>query len=268
MPSEAARIRAAWPVDLSRRAEPDELPEWMDEPCAYEDFRQCLVDLAQVNTLTFAARPTLDFLGRLCDVRLCGVRLCDPTHRDETAMNGPPGFRGPLRIVDVGCGGGDMLRRIARWARMRGVAVQLTGIDLNPYAARAARESSNGSAIEWLTGDAFTYTEPVDVVLSSLFTHHLATPEIVRFLAWSEAVARRGWFVNDLCREATPYRLFGGIARLMRWHRFVQHDGPVSFRRSFREDDWLRMVVDAGIGSDAVTLQRWTPGRLCVGRIR
>ena len=52
------------------------------------------------------------------------------------------------------------------------------------------------------------YTEPVDVVLSSLFTHHLEEPEIVRFLEWSEAVAQRGWFVNDLCREATPYKLF------------------------------------------------------------
>jgi 2-polyprenyl-3-methyl-5-hydroxy-6-metoxy-1,4-benzoquinol methylase len=269
MPSEAARIRAPWPVDLSRRAEPDELPEWMDEPCSYEDFRQCLVDLAQVNTLTFAARPTLDFLERLCD-----VRLCDPTHRDETAMNGPPGLSrppglvGPLRIVDVGCGGGDMLRRIARWAARRDIAVQLTGIDLNAYAAHAAQEFSNGSAIEWLTGDAFTYNQPVDVVLSSLFTHHLATPEIVRFVAWSEAMAQRGWFVNDLCREATPYRLFGSIARLMRWHRFVQHDGPVSFRRSVREDDWRRMMADAGLGSDAVTLRRWTPGRLCVERIR
>jgi 2-polyprenyl-3-methyl-5-hydroxy-6-metoxy-1,4-benzoquinol methylase len=240
MPSDAS-------VDLSRRAAPSELPEWMDEPCAYEDFRQCLRDLEQVNRLTLSYRPTLAFL-------------------DAVAAANP---RQPLRIVDVGSGGGDMLRRVERWAARRGIQVTLTGIDLNPYAARVARERMPASsAIEWLTGDAFTYEEPVDVVLSSLFTHHLEEPAIVRFLVWSEAVAQHGWFVNDLCREATPYQLFSLLAKGMRWHRFVQHDGPVSFRRSFREEDWERMVREAGIAVADVRLARWTPGRLCVERLK
>ena len=240
MPSDAG-------IDLSRRASPSELPEWMDEPCLYEDFHECLIDLGQVNRLALSYRPTLAFLDRLI--------AATPQQR--------------LRIVDVGSGGGDMLRRVERWAERRGVQVKLTGIDLNPYAARVSRElAPASSAIQWLTGDAFAYEEPVDVVLSSLFTHHLEEPEIVRFLGWSEAVARRGWFVNDLCREETPYRLFGMLAKVMRWHRFVQHDGPVSFRRSFREDDWERMLSAAGIGVADVRLARWTPGRLCVERLK
>jgi len=220
----------------------------MDEPCSYEDFQACLVDLGQVNRLTLSYRPTLDFLDRL-------VTVIKP--------------RQILRIVDVGSGGGDMLRCVERWATRRGVGVELTGIDLNPYAARAAKElSPAASAINWMTGDAFTYTKPVDIVLSSLFAHHLEEAEIVRFLAWSEAVAQRGWFVNDLCREAKPYRLFGVLAKVMRWHRFVQHDGPVSFRRSFREDDWERMLREAEIAVADVQLARWTPGRLCVERMK
>ena len=240
MPSDAG-------VDWSRRAAPSELPEWMDEACTYEDFRACLVDLGQVNRLTLSYRPTLAFL--------------------DAVAAGIPGQA--LRIVDVGSGGGDMLRCVERWAEGRGVQVKLTGIDLNPYAARAARERMPASsAIQWITGDAFTYADPVDVVLSSLFTHHLEEPAIVRFLAWSEAVARYGWFVNDLCREAVPYKLFGWWAKAMRWHRFVQHDGPVSFRRSFREDDWERMLSEAGIAVTGVRLARWTPGRLCVERLK
>jgi SAM-dependent methyltransferase len=232
-------------ADFSRRALPSELPEWMDEPCSYEDFRACLIDLGQVNRLTLSYRPTLAFLDRIASAK--------------------PGKA--LSILDVGSGGGDMLRCVERWAKRRGIRVELTGIDLNPYAARAARELSPAkSAIQWKTGDAFAFTEPVDVVLSSLFTHHLEEPEIVRFLAWSEAVAGRGWFVNDLCREATPYKLFGLVARVMRWHRFVQHDGPVSFRRSFREDDWERMLLAAGVAGARVA--RWTPGRLCVERVK
>jgi len=234
-------------VDFSRRAAPSQLPEWMDEPCTYEDFRECLADLGQVNRLTLSYRPTLAFL--------------------ESVVAAEPGRA--LRIVDVGSGGGDMLRRVERWAERRGVRVTLTGIDLNPYAARAARDlTPTTSGITWITGNAFGYTEPIDVVLSSLFTHHLEEPEIVRFLQWSEAVAQSGWFVNDLCREVTPYKLFGLLATAMRWHRFVRHDGPVSFRRSFREDDWERMLSEAGISLTDVRLSRWTPGRLCVGRLK
>jgi SAM-dependent methyltransferase len=234
--------------DLTHRADPADLPEWMDEPCSYDDFRACLVDLAQVNRLTFASRPTLHWLDRLVAAH-------------------PPA--GPLRIVDVGFGGGDMLRRIARWAARRGIAVQLTGIDLNPHAARAAREFTPANLdIDWIAGDALSYTQPADVILSSLFTHHLPELEIVRFLAWMDSVARRGWFINDLIREKTPLELFSVLSRLARWHRFVQHDGPVSFRRSFREADWQRMLSDADIPLTEITLQRWTPGRLCVGRVR
>ncbi len=234
-------------VDLARRAAPSELPEWMDEPCSYEDFRACLVNLGQVNRLTLSYRPTIAFLN--------GLLVAGPSQR--------------LRIVDVGSGGGDMLRRIERWAKRRGVEFVLTGIDLNPHAARAAQElTPRESAITWITGDAFAYTEPVDVVLSSLFTHHLEEAEIVRFLAWSDAVARRGWFVNDLCREVVPYKLFGVLAKTMRWHRFVRHDGPVSFRRSFREEDWERMLGAAGVAAGKVQLARWAPGRLCVERVK
>ena len=234
-------------VDLTHRVAPRDLAEWMDKACSFDDFRDCLTDLGQVNRLTFAYRPTLRFLDRL-------IRQRKP--------------RSPLRIVDVGSGGGDMLRHVERWAQARRIKVRLIGIDLNPYAARAAREStSENTAIQWITGDAFSYSEPVDIVLSSLFTHHLEEHEIVRFLTWSESVARLGWFVNDLCREQTPYQLFGILAKTMRWHRFVQHDGPVSFRRSFREDDWERLIAAAGISRARVRIARWTPGRLCVERL-
>lgn len=234
-------------VDLSQRAEPSQLPEWMDEPCSYEDFRECLRDLGQVNRLTFAYRPTLAFL--------------------EAVVARKP--KDTLRVIDVGAGGGDMLHQVQRWAERRGIRVELIGIDLNPHAARVARElMPASSAIQWLTGDAFSYSEPVDVVLTSLFTHHLDEPEIVRFLKWSEAAAQRGWFINDLCREATPFHLFGLLAKAMRWHRFVRHDGPVSFRRSFREEDWIRILRKADISDADVGLTRWAPGRLCVQRFK
>jgi SAM-dependent methyltransferase len=225
-----------------------QLPEWMDQPCSYEEMRDCHASLERLNLLTLASRPTLHWLESL-------VELQRPTS--------------PLKILDVGCGGGDMLRGIQSWARKRAIPVDLVGIDLNPHAERIAREfTKKDCSIRWVTGNAYSYAEPVDIVISSLLTHHLPEPEIVRFLAWMESTARCGWFVNDLCRERTPYRLFNLLTAVIPWHRFVRHDGLVSFRRSFREDDWLRMLETAGVSASEIQLKRWTPARLCVARTR
>lgn len=224
------------------------LSEWMDEPCTYEDFRDCLRDLAQVNRLTLAYCPTLRWLGKM-------ARLSDR----------------PLHIVDVGCGGGDMLRHIEDWAKRANVAVHLTGIDLNPYAARAAQEVTRpDSIIEWITGDALSYQPPVpvDCVISSLFTHHLAEEEIVAFVRWMEGVAGRGWFINDLHRERLPYYGFKVLAAVVRWHRFVRNDGPVSIRRAFRHEDWKGILSKAGISADDPELLTFRPARLCVSRVK
>jgi len=229
-------------IDFSRRVSPRELPELMDGDCSYEDFRDCLQSLEKVNRWLLGYRPTLTWLERL-----------------------PRGLREPIHIVDVGSGGGDYLRQIAGWAQRRGIAMQLTGIDLNPYAARAAAESTqNELGITWVTGDALVYRpeKAVDVVVSSLLAHHLEDEEIVALIRWMEATARVGWFINDLERAEWTSRMFGWVP----WHPMVRHDGPVSFRRAFRKEDWVHLVAAAEIPRKAVKVDRWRPGRLCVGR--
>jgi SAM-dependent methyltransferase len=239
-------MRSSAEIDFRQRASPRDLPEMMDGECSYEDFRGCLRSLEQVNRWLLGYRPTLFWLERL-----------------------PRGLRDPVHIVDVGSGGGDLLREIADWTRRRGIAVQLTGIDLNPYAARAAAESMpKDFGITWVTGDALVYRpeKPVDIVVSSLTAHHLEDEEIIALLRWMEVTARLGWFINDLERSERACRMFGWVAGLVGWHRFVRHDGPVSFRRAFREEDWLRLLAAAELPRDAVTVEHWWPGRLCVGR--
>ena len=239
-------MRSSAKIDFSRRASPRELPELMDGDCSYEDFRDCLRSLEQVNRWLLGYRPTLAWLERL-----------------------PRGLRDPVHIVDVGCGGGDLLRQIAGWARRRGIAVQLTGIDLNPYAARAATESTPKElGIAWVTGDAMLYRtgKPIDIVVSSLMAHHLEDEEILALLRWMEATVRVGWFINDLERSEQACRMFGWFAEVVGWHRFVRHDGPVSFRRAFLKEDWVRLLTAADVPREAATVEHWRPGRLCVGR--
>ena len=237
-------------MDFSRRAA---TPEMMDsEEADYADFRACLQDLARVNHLTLAYRPTLAFLDRVV-----------------AAGRAPQGR--PLTILDAGCGYGDALRRIDRWAQRRGVPVQLTGVDLSSHATRAAAEATPPDRpIRWLRADLSTCRPDhgIDLILSSLFAHHLDDQALVNFMTWMEATARVGWFVNDLHRHPLPYHVFRLWARAARWHRFVRHDGPVSITRAFVSADWHRLLAEAGIAPDSVAVRWWMPFRLCVSRLR
>lgn len=237
-------------ADFSERAL---IPELMDvEDVAFDDYRDCLRDLESVNRWTLAWRPTRSYLARLADTgRIAPGR--------------------PVTILDIGCGYGDMLRRIDVWAARRGLTVELIGMDRDPRAARAAAEATPaGRPIRWVTGDCFASPLPdeIDLVVSSLFCHHLDDAELVRFLVWMEAAATLGWFVNDLHRHAVSYYGFVAWSRLARWHRFVRHDGPASIRRAFVAADWRRYLRAAELPAGAVEIAWWMPFRLCVGRVK
>lgn len=220
--------------------------ELMDTECAdAADYARCLRDLSRANTLTLARRPTLAWLGQ-------AARECDA--------------RDALSVYDVAYGHGDMLRAVAGWAKRRGRAVRLGGIDLNPGARTAALAASPGLALDLAVGDVFA-ADPgrPDVIISSLFTHHLSDAQVVAFLRWMERHARLGWFINDLHRHRLPHLGFCLLARAMGWHRFVGHDGTVSIARAFRPREWESLLRQAGVPG---TVRRRFPFRLCVSRLR
>ncbi len=236
----------------------------MDEPASLDVLRGCLRSLSQINRLTGSYRPTLAFLAR---ARRRAARQGLVFTDDR-----------PLRILDVGSGGGDTLCQIRRWAAIRRLPVHLTGVDLNPHSAVLARETEartrsrsprlRGAPITWITADALSLTapEPPDLILSSLFMHHLEDAEIVRVLRWQHATAALGWFVNDLARSPGAARLFTLLGTLLRWHPYCLYDGPVSLRRSFRPADWHTLLAQAGIATATLIPSR--PARLCLEYLR
>jgi 2-polyprenyl-3-methyl-5-hydroxy-6-metoxy-1,4-benzoquinol methylase len=221
--------------------------ERMDTDCVdFDDYSRCLRDLSRVNTVTLTHRPVLAWLAR------------------ETA--GLESFS----LLDVACGHGDMLRRVRRWADRRNITARLEGIDLNPWSTRAARAATPDDArITYHTGDVFAF-EPdegaVDFIVSSQFTHHLTDEQVVAFIRWMEAHARRGWYIADLHRHWFPYYGFGLLAWIARWHHFVLSDGRISIARSFVPDEWRRLVRAAGLTEDEVAITWHMPFRLCVAR--
>lgn len=225
-------------------------PEWMDgDDVSPAVFAAVVADLAVVNTITLARPPTLAFVAR--------------------ALRAVPPER-PVTIVDVGFGDGDMLRAIARRFRTRS-GLRLIGYDINPRSAPAARARTPAHLpIDYRTGDAFAIDagEPVDLIISSLVTHHMADDEIVPFLRWMEARATLGWFVNDLHRHILAYHGFRLLGAIARWHPFVRHDGALSVARSFRRDDWERLIARAGLDRAGLALRWHVPFRWCLGRAR
>ena len=229
-------------MSLAVRAQAEELMDADDLPA--DTYAAVVADLARVNTVTLAARPTLAFLDR--------------------ALAG----RKTLKLLDVGFGDGDMLRRIARWAERRGVMAELVGVDLNPRSEVAARaHSPAGLPVAWRTGDyADCAGEGWDVVISSLVAHHMRREQLVAFLRFMEAESASGWLVNDLHRHRFAHAGFPLLAALARWHPIVRHDGTLSIARSYRPGEWPPLLAAAGIADARVI--RTFPFRLCVERLR
>lgn len=210
-----------------------------------QTYAAVLTDLAKVNSWTFGRRATIGFLKR--------------------ASAGMPAFR----LLDVGFGHGDMLRAIAGWARRRGIAVDLVGVDLNPKSAAVARAATPpGLPIEYRTGDYAAQPTPFDFIISSAVTHHMGDDEIHAFLRHMEECATVGWFINDIHRHRFAYHGYPLLARVMRWHRIVREDGQLSVARGFRPADWSRLIAEAGVDPAAARIVRRFPFRLCVERLR
>lgn len=227
---------------LAERLQADEL---MDDPALdAATYHAVLGDLAKVNRATFAYRPTLDFLARAI------------------------GSRDSFRLLDVGFGDGDMLRQVARWAKRRGIAAELVGVDLNPNSvAAAAVTPSPGASIRYLAGDyAMLAGDRFDCVISSLVAHHMSHAELLAFLGFMDREAAAGWFVNDLHRHRFAHAAFPLLASLMGWHRIVRLDGATSIARSYRPAEWPPILAEAGVAG--ATVRRRFPFRLCVEKIR
>ncbi len=226
-------------MSLAVRSQAEELMDADDLDAA--TYADVVGDLATVNTVTMARRPTLDFLAR--------------------ATAGRKSFR----LLDVGFGDGDMLRRIARWAKAKGIEAELVGVDLNPRSEQAAR--AHGGDIRYVTGDyADLAHEPWDVIVSSLVAHHMSHDQLIAFLRFMEGHASAGWFVNDLHRHGFAHWGFPVLATIARWHPIVRHDGTLSIARSYRPDEWPPLLAEAGITEAKV--RRVFPFRLCVERLR
>jgi 2-polyprenyl-3-methyl-5-hydroxy-6-metoxy-1,4-benzoquinol methylase len=146
-----------------------------------------------------------------------------------------------ITIVDVGCGNGDMLRKLADYGLKQHLNFRLIGIDANDFSINHARKlSSNYPNIRFQCEDIFSqsFSEfKYDIVLCTLTLHHFKDNEIIRLMSVFNANSRVGIVINDLHRSVISYRLFQALCFVFRLNTMSREDGLVSILRGFKKEE-------------------------------
>lgn len=156
----------------------------------------------------------------------------------------------PVKIIDLGCGGGDLLEHLAKWGKENQIPLSLEGIDANPNVIQFAKNWTNNEALAFQTEDIFSRqfeAKNFDVVLLTLFCHHFTTPTLVNLLKQLAKQASTAILINDLHRHPVPYYFTMGFTKLFSKTPMVKNDGPLSVMRAFKKQDWLSIMHDAGL---------------------
>ncbi len=219
-------------------------PEIMDDPgLAPDEHAGALAGLARLNAVSFAARA-----------------VYRQTRSVASAM------RGPVRVVDVGTGSADVLVGVCLAARRDGLDLRATACDISAFALRAAtaRAERAGVPIDTARLDAVEDEIPEgDVVISSLFLHHLAEHQASRVLESMRRAARAGIVVSDLRRCGWGTALAAVVPRVMTRSRVVHVDAVRSARAAFSVLE-LRDLADRA-GLEGAVIRRAWPARMMLG---
>jgi len=153
---------------------------------------------------------------------------------------------GPLSLLDLGTGAGDLPRDAARWARRRGWELVPVGLERSRVAAALACAAGCPCTVADAGAPPFR-EKSVDLVLVSQFLHHLTPPSAVRLLRDCDRLARVGVVVADLRRARLGATLFRLGGRLLRFDPVTLVDGVTSIRRGYTARQLGAFLREAGV---------------------
>lgn len=188
-----------------------------------EELREALDKIAKINQLLGGNKLTLNGLQQLLPQSSNSVDV--------------------ITIIDLGCGNGDMLRKIADFGRTNGYKFKLVGIDANAFTVNhATKLSTDYENITYLCGDIFTIDAAelaCHVMVCTLTLHHFREEEIIFILNRFKQAAKQGIVINDLQRSAVAYRLFQILCVIFQLNRMSREDGLVSILRGFKKHELI-----------------------------
>jgi ubiquinone/menaquinone biosynthesis C-methylase UbiE len=205
-------------------------PELLDlDEAPFEEVKDSLQDVQRVNRYLSGYRVLLHHMGRFFD-------------RHDSSQ--------PLRILDAATGSADQPLEVVRYARRRGIPVQVTAIDINRKMLHFAQEESRKfPEIRFVQCDALNMPfgeNSFDVVINSLALHHFSRDHAVALLKSFSKLARRGVIVNDLHRSRVAHASIYILTRLLTQNRLTRYDAPVSVMNAFTPEEMRAMAREAG----------------------
>jgi 2-polyprenyl-3-methyl-5-hydroxy-6-metoxy-1,4-benzoquinol methylase len=208
-----------------------EEPEMMDDlNCGGEVVDQSLRELDFINRWLGGNNVTITGVARLLEGR-------------NKAM--------PVTIADIGCGGGEMIHKLAVWSRRQGMNFVMTGIDANPGIIRYAEENTlPGQDISFRVMNVLDPSfaqQRFDIVVATLFMHHFTREQLIELFRKLNAQTSIGFVVNDIHRHFLAYHSIRILTRLFSRSAMVIHDAPLSVRRAFSRRDLEDILKHAGI---------------------
>ncbi len=215
---------------MSRFAQRSAQTELIDEPdIPFSDWETCLRELNTINTWLGGHAITLEGVKKLLHLTTY-----------------------PVRIAEIGCGGGDNLRAIHQWNNRGTYALTYTGIDLNKACIEFAEQHCAGLPGKiFINSDYrlvdFQNTERPSIIFNSLFCHHFSNEQLVEMLVWMKKNASIGFFINDLQRHPVAFYSIKWLTSLFSRSYLVKHDASVSVARGFSRQEWRQLLKQAGI---------------------
>lgn len=204
-------------INLDSRSEEIEIMD--DLEMEGHELEQSLKILDKINFLLGGNRITINGVKKLLDNI--------PTNR-------------PLRIIDLGCGSGDMLCQLAKIFNSSGRKIEFIGLDANPNIVKLAdswsKEFPNVYYKQMLIPSAEFEQLEFDIALSTLFLHHFKDKELIPLVENISKKAAIGIVINDLQRNYLAYFLFYLISRFIP-NRMIKEDGLTSVSRGFRKKE-------------------------------
>jgi 2-polyprenyl-3-methyl-5-hydroxy-6-metoxy-1,4-benzoquinol methylase len=184
------------------------------------ELEKALTSIARINQLLGGNRLTISAVNEIVSA----------TGKDKT-----------IKILDMGCGNGDMLRALSKLAIRKNYNFSMAGIDANVFTVQNARKLSTAyPEISYTRADLLDpqfAPEECDIILFTLTLHHFTDEQILTLLEKSARCARLAIVINDLERSRISYILFSIISKVFRLSKMNDTDGKLSILRGFKRKE-------------------------------
>jgi 2-polyprenyl-3-methyl-5-hydroxy-6-metoxy-1,4-benzoquinol methylase len=218
--------------------------------------RPALEEMDRPDIAPAALEHALRALVRMNSVSL-GANLFWPSLREVARERGPGST---LNVLDVGCGAGDMSRRLEQRAAREGFSLKVDGCDMNTIAVAMANREGDaaGTRGKFFILDVIENPVPegYDAIISSLFLHHLSTEDAQCVLGHMAEATRCLVLASDLIRSRAGLALVYLATRTLTRSPVVHRDGVTSLLAAFTMEEALNLGVQAGM-TNATISRRW-----------